>query len=234
MSELWLKVLPDPDAAAGYGAVMIAERLRKSIDQKGEFRLALSGGSTPIAMFEVLAGSSLPWDLVTIYQVDERVVPLADPARNLGHIIATLGATGAKIVPMSVEDEDLLAAVIRYQRELPDAFDLVQLGLGPDGHTASLVPKDSVLEISDQDVALSAPYQGQRRMTLTFRGLSRAEEVLWLVTGAEKGEALMRLCSHDLSIPAARVVVDRAVIVADEAAAQLVTAALPQGVQLWH
>lgn len=234
MSGRWLQVLPDADAAALRGADVIARRLRAAVSARGRFRMALSGGSTPGPMFEALAAKSLPWGLVEIYQVDERVVPMGDPERNLTAIHAAFGDTGVRIVPMPVESGDLAGAATRYGETLPDVFDLVHLGLGLDGHTASLVPDDPVLDIVDRDVALCGPYRGQSRMTLTYRGLAKATEVLWLITGAEKAAPLARLCADDWEVPAVRVTCERSRLVTDDAAVDALNTCVPKGVHLWH
>jgi 6-phosphogluconolactonase len=127
---------------------------------------------------------------------------------------------------MPVEAADLDRAVEQYARTLrdvagdPAVLDLVHLGLGPDGHTASLVPGDPVLDIADADVATSGPYQGRRRMTLTFPLINRSRRILWLVTGSEKAAMLVRLRDGDRAIPASRVRRDRALVLADRVAAQ--------------
>jgi 6-phosphogluconolactonase len=118
-----------------------------------------------------------------------------------------------------VTSRDLEAAADEYERQLPDRLDIVHLGLGPDGHTASLVPGDPVLEVSDRRVALTGgPYQGHRRMTLTYPALNAARRIFWLVTGADKREALRKLLEGDTSIPAARVENDEVTLLADRAA----------------
>jgi len=213
-----LEVLPDPEAVARRGAEFVAAQARAAVGDHGRFWFAVSGGRTPWAMFAHLLHEDMPWAQTAIWQVDERVAPAGDPDRNLTHLQAALPPEGdAEVHPMPVEDDDLEAAAASYAQSLPEYFDLVHLGLGPDGHTASLVPGDPVLEVADRDVALTAIYQGRRRMTLTYPVLSRAFQVLWLVTGEDKADALARLLKGDTSIPAARVGAKTQVIVADAA-----------------
>src|SRR5499427_1646623 len=191
--------------------------------------MAVSGGHTPWRMLRVLAADELPWQQVHVVQVDERVAPAADPDRNLAHLRASLldhaPLPPDHIHPMPVEAADLARAAEQYALTLrevagsPPVLDLVHLGLGPDGHTASLVPGDPVLEVTDADVAVTGPYQGRRRMTLTFPIINRSRLVLWLVTGGEKAETLARLREGDRSIPASRVRQDRSLLLADRAAA---------------
>jgi 6-phosphogluconolactonase/glucosamine-6-phosphate isomerase/deaminase len=148
------------------------------------------------------------------------VAPDGDAERNLTGLLAALPPEGrAAVRPMPVTDPDLEAAAARYASSLPAAFDVVHLGLGDDGHTASLVPGDPSLEADDRDVAVAGPYRGRRRMTLTFRAIARAGLVLWLVTGADKAAMLPRLLAGDPTIPAGRVRAARAVVLADRAAA---------------
>jgi 6-phosphogluconolactonase len=169
-----------------------------------------------MAMFAELAREDFPWDQTTIYQVDERVAPAGDTDRNLTHQQASLPAVAvARLRPMPVEDADLDGAANRYAQSLPDRFDLIHLGLGPDGHTASLVPGDPVLDVTDRDVALTQPYMGYRRMTFTYPVIDRALAVLWLVTGADKRQAFQGLCHQDRSIPSGRVAAGHALILAD-------------------
>jgi 6-phosphogluconolactonase len=213
-----LITLPDASAVARYAARMVADAARQAVADHAVFRFAVSGGHTPWAMFAELANEDVPWTSVEIFQVDERVAPDGDPDRNLTNLRASLGGAPAKIIPMPVNDPDLEAAAAHYADELPDRFDLVHLGLGPDGHTASLVPGDPVLEVTDRPVALTRPYQGHERMTLTYPGLSRANEVLWLITGEDKKAPLALLLKGDTSIPAGRVEARRSVILADQSA----------------
>jgi 6-phosphogluconolactonase len=217
---LALEVLPDPAAVARRAAELVHQHALLVVAERGEFTFAVSGGRSPWLMFGELASEDFPWAQTSIYQVDERVAPAGDAERNLTMLQDSLGpAASADVRPMPVNDSDLEAAAAAYARSLPERFDLIHLGLGPDGHTASLVPGDPVLEVHDRDVALTAPYQGLERMTLTYPVLERARVVLWLVTGAEKVDALRRLRAHDPSIPAGRVPVEHATVLADMAAA---------------
>jgi len=230
-----LDVLPDAAQGAARAAAVIAADAREAVAARGRFVMAVSGGHTPWIMLRALAGEDVPWKAVHVAQVDERVAPAGDPDRNLTHLRESL-LSHAPIPPeqihaMPVESADLEAAASAYARTLeglagaPAVLDLVHLGLGPDGHTASLVPGDPVLSVVDRDVAVTGVYMGRRRMTLTYPVLDRARRVLWLVTGAEKAPMLPRLVRSDGSIPAGRVRPDAALVVADRAAAASTTPA---------
>ena len=217
--SLEIEVLPDGRAVAQRGAEIVGSAAATAIAERGQFTFAVSGGRTPWAMFADLAGK-LPWEKVTIFQVDERVAPNSDPDRNLTQLEQSLPPGGAADVrAMPVWSEDLEAAAAMYADALPEQLDLVHLGLGPDGHTASLVPGDPVLDVTDRDVAVTGVYQERRRMTLTYPVLNRARQILWLVTGEDKVDALARLRAGDPSIPAGRISPAHAVVVADAAAA---------------
>lgn len=230
-----IETLPDADAVATRAAQWLALAAREAVAARSRFVLAVSGGHTPWQMLRALAGEQLPWPSVHLFQVDERVAPSGDLERNLTHIQESL--LGAVNLPpgnlhaMPVEIPDLSEAARRYERELamvaatPPVLDVVHLGLGPDGHTASLVPNDPVLDVSDSDVAVTGLYGGHRRITLTYPALDRARQVLWVITGAEKAPVLPRLMMGDRSIPAGRVRADRALVLADRAAAARLTAA---------
>jgi 6-phosphogluconolactonase len=213
-----LETLPDPTAVAAAGATFVAELARAAVDAGGSFHFAVSGGHTPWAMFAELTQQQVPWDSVIIYQVDERVAPPGDPDRNITHLRQTLGPAPAQVWPMPVNESDLEAAAAVYADALPEQFDLVHLGLGPDGHTASLVPGDPVLEVTDRLVALTRPYQDRVRMTLTYPALARAGQLLWLVTGSDKKEPLAKLLAGDTTIPAGRVEAAASLVMADRAA----------------
>ena len=240
-----IEVPGDAGAVAQRAAEIIAEEARASVAARGRFVFAVSGGTTPWVMLRALAGFSekdVPWSSMHIVQVDERVAPSGDLDRNLTHLRESLLAHAPlppeHIYPMPVESADLTAAATGYAATLrriagaPPVLDLVHLGLGPDGHTASLVPNDPVLNVRDADVAITGIYQGRQRMTLTYPILNRARKILWVVTGAEKRIMLQRLLAGDESIPAGRVHGDDALVVADSAAADS-TAADPSASALY-
>ena len=222
------EVLADPEAVARRAAAFMAEEARTAARERGHFLVALSGGTTPLRMLELLAEEDIPWPLVHVFQVDERVAETADPARNFTQLRAGLlervPLPADQIHPMPVEEVDLIAAAARYSATLrafagtPPVLDLVHLGLGDDGHTASLVPGDPALDVVGLEVAVTDPYRGFRRMTLTYPMLDRARRILWLVTGPGKTEALLRFCRGDRSIPAGCVSTERALLLADGAA----------------
>ncbi len=235
------EVLADAEAVARRAASYIAKEARAAARSRGRFLLAVSGGATPLRMLELLADEDVPWPLVHLFQVDERVVAASNSARNLSHLRAVLldrvALTADHVHEMPVEETNLDAGATRYAATLrqfagsPPVLDLVHLGLGADGHTASLVPDDPVLHVVDSDVAVTAPYQGYRRMTLTYPVLGRARRIVWVVTGAEKAGALARLRAGDLSIPAGRVPERRAVLLADHSAAAPAAAVIGQEVR---
>lgn len=216
-----LEVQPDAGLAAQRGAELIASRAEEAIERQGRFSLAASGGTDPWDMYRRLSWLEPDWERFAVLQVDERVAPDGDPDRNLTHLMKTLPAAARpRVHPMPVTERDLDAAAREYAAALPPSIDLVHLGLGPDGHTASLVPGDPVLEAGDRRVAITGEYQGRRRMTLTFPELARARLVFWLVTGESKREPLARLLAGDRTIPAGRVEAPAAIVIADEAAAR--------------
>ncbi len=213
-----LASLPDADAVAGRAAEFVASLARAAVAARGIFTFAVSGGHTPWAMFAELAGGDVPWQQVRLFQVDERAAPDNDPDRNLTHLRDSLRGAPARVSAMPVTEPDLTAAAAEYGASLPDRFDLVHLGLGPDGHTASLVPGDPVLDVTERLVAVTGVYQGHRRMTLTYPALARADQLLWLITGADKKAPLAQLLAGDRSIPAGRVEAARSLILADQPA----------------
>ena len=224
---LELKVSHDDESVAAEAAGHIAARARAAVSDHGAFHVALSGGRTPWKMLEALLGMEVPWTRVHVYQVDEREAPDGHPDRNATKLAAILGASELPSVNlhlMPVTGEDLERACDAYARNIArrcrnGRLDLVHLGLGEDGHTASLLPGDRVIDLTDQDAAIAGPYQGRRRMTLALPAIDRAVERMWVVTGASKAAMLARLRSEDVSIPAGRVTRRNTVVFADEAAA---------------
>lgn len=224
-----IRVLADAAAVAAAAAKVIAEEGRGAVAARGRFSLAVSGGQTPWQMLRALARERLTWDNVYVVQVDERVAPAGSPERNLtglrDNLLAHVPLPPENVCAMPVDSPDLAAAARQHALSLreiagaPPVLDLVHLGLGPDGHTASLVPGDPVLEVTDEDVALTRPYQGRQRMTLTFPVLNRARHILWVVTGADKAGMLLCLREGDVTIPAGFVRRDQALVLADRAAA---------------
>ncbi len=223
-----IDVFDDADAVAREAAKFIGAEARAAVAARGRFVMAVSGGQTPWQMLRALANQAVPWEAVHVVQVDERIAPAGDPDRNLTHLRESLLEHAPlpveQFYAMPVEEAEIEGAARRYARTLqqiagtPPVLDLAHLGLGPDGHTASLVPNDPVLNVTDRDVALTGLYQNCRRMTLTYPMLNRSRRILWLVTGAEKVEMLRRLMACDASIPAGRVRQDQALILADRAA----------------
>lgn len=225
-----IEVFSDEAAVAQQAARFIATEAQAAVKARGRFLLALSGGRTPWLMLRHLAAEDLPWQHVHVFQVDERVAPAGHVDRNLTHIRENLldhaPLRPSQVHPMPVEANDLEAAAKTYAMTLeqicgsPPVLDLVHLGLGLDGHTASLVPGDGVLLAGGADVAVTAVYQGRRRMTLAYPMLNRARRILWIVTGSEKAQMLARLREGDQAIPAGRVRREEAIVLADKAAAE--------------
>jgi 6-phosphogluconolactonase len=224
-----IKIVADAGSAALEAAKVIAGAARAAVKDHGSFVMAVSGGRTPWLMLRDLTLEDLPWNAVHVVQVDERIAPAGDPDRNLTHLRESLlehaPLPPEQIHPMPVESSDLQAACAQYGHTVemiagsPPVLDLVHLGLGPDGHTASLIPGDPVDNVRDMNVALTGIYQGRQRMTLTYPILNCSRRILWLVTGSEKAEILARLLAEDPSIPAGRLRTDHAMVIADRAAA---------------
>jgi 6-phosphogluconolactonase len=224
-----VETLADAISVARAGAAFTAAEARAAVAARGRFIVAFSGGRTPWTMLRALADEQMPWAGVHVVQVDERVAPDGDPDRNLTHLRESLLAhcplRPEQVHAMPVESADLESASGQYAMTLrqiaasPAVLDLAHLGLGPDGHTASLVPGDPVLEVTDADVAPTGLYQGRRRMTLTYPMINRSRRILWLVTGGEKAEMLARLREGDRSIPAGRISRHQALVLADHEAA---------------
>jgi 6-phosphogluconolactonase len=221
-----VEVLDDDRAAAARGAAEIARASRTAVGDRGSCAIAVSGGRTPWSMFAALAGEDVPWDAVGVWQVDERIAPRGHEDRGLTHLLASLPeAARSRVHPMPVDDVDpsddaaLTSAAVAYAADLPAAFDLIHLGLGADGHTASLVPGDAALAVRDRHVTITAGYRGRRRMTLTFPVMDQAERIVWLVTGPDKAEAVRLLVARDPTIPASMVATPNQFLILDRKAA---------------
>jgi 6-phosphogluconolactonase len=222
VSEPKLEVLADADAASWRAAGLVVAAAREAVAERGEFNLALSGGRSPWKMIAELGDQAdMPWEGTRIFQVDERIAPPGSEERNLTHLVHMLSMSHqAAVKPMPVTSRDVVAAARDYEAQLPERLDLIHLGIGPDGHTASLLPGDPVLEVSDRRVALTAgEYQGLRRMTLTYPALAAARRILWLTLGEEARDPLAKLLAGDRSIPAGRVENEAMTVIADQAAA---------------
>ncbi|MGH8243759.1 MAG: 6-phosphogluconolactonase, partial [Steroidobacteraceae bacterium] len=209
-------------------ATTIAERLAHAVRARGLATLAISGGNTPWGMFERLAAHDLPWNGIHVLQVDERIVPLDHEARNWRRFLTNRLACrvpDANRHAMPVEIEDFELAATQYANTLtgragdPPELDVVHLGIGEDGHTASLFAGDPLLEEQRRWVGVSGRYQGHPRLSLTLPALDRARSIVWLAVGFRRRDAVTRLLAGDPSVPASRVERDRAICFTDPGAA---------------
>lgn len=224
-----IRTFQSANEVAKEAANYIADRIRESLTKKGFFTMAISGGRTPWEMIKELANEDLEWEKVFLFQVDERMAPDGHPDRNLTQLFNSIQGTKLmtrlNIFPMHVIAEDLDQACQEYADSIQritetGKLDLIHLGIGTDGHTASLIPGDEVLEVQDKSIALTShPYQGRNRMTLTYPLINQAEKILWVVTGEEKAEMLERLLQKDPSIPAGKINQTHAILLTEESAA---------------
>ena len=186
----------DPAADAGR---WLARRLRDAVRRRAIATMAVSGGSSAPPMFDALLAQDVPWDAVTVWQVDERVAPDGHPERNAGQLVDL----PCRVELMPVTDDDLDAAAMRYAAGLPDRFDVVHLGLGDDGHTASWPPGHPVID-SDRSCEAIGEFNGFRRMTLTPPVVNAARSRLMLTYGESKAPMVRRWLLGDPSIPVTR------------------------------
>ncbi|EHH69093.1 6-phosphogluconolactonase [Gluconobacter morbifer] len=232
-----LETLPDSEAVALRMADLLVDGVLAKTE--GKFRVALSGGSTPKRLFELLAApalaAKLPWDRIEIFYGDERHVPEghADSNHTVGHatLISRVPVPAANVHPIPTggtvaEDAQAYEKILQvaYGATTLDPkrplFDLVMLGLGTDGHTASLFPGQPVLKETKAWVGTAAPQTApHERVTLTYPAIRSSALVVFLVTGASKVEMLHRLRKGDPALPSAHVESDgRIIILADRAA----------------
>jgi 6-phosphogluconolactonase len=222
-----LRVLRFSNAAeaAEAAARHVANCAARAVAARGKFTLAMSGGSTPWSMLAILADMGLDWSSTHLFQVDERRAPDGDAARNLTHTRSQftdrIGLAECRIHAMPVTADDFDAGAQEYAATLrrvcgePPVLDLVHLGMGGDGHTASLLPGDELLDAAGADVGVTGIYQGHRRMSLTFPVINRSRQILWLVNGADKSTMLQRMLDADRDIPAGRIEQARATVFTD-------------------
>jgi 6-phosphogluconolactonase len=214
-----LHVTPSAEAAAADAAHWLARRLRNAHRRRGEVTLAVSGGRTPAAMFAVLATLDVPWAHLSVFHVDERVAPNGDPARN-APLLDVLPLRASQVRLMPVTAQQLGAAAARYARAMPARFDVVHLGIGDDGHTASWPPGDHVVE-SERTVDLCGTYRGHVRMTLTPRAVNAARARLVLATGPDKAAPVRDWLLHRSTVPVEHLRRTDTVVVLDSEAAAL-------------
>lgn len=208
-------------------AGIIAGKIQDAVAESGTACIALSGGDTPKTMLRALASRALPWRKVMIFQVDERIVAIDDPRRNLAGLTAAFARVPRwprTLCAMPVDNESPRAGTARYVDELrawagnPPHIDVVHLGLGEDGHTASLFAGGDGLD-TGCDVAVTGPYKGTQRMTLTLNAINRSHSRVWLVTGSAKRLVVQRFLDGDAALVASRVSRINATLVLDDAAA---------------
>ena len=223
--SLKTEIFSSADQVAFEAAKYLEQRIKETLHVEKKFSMAISGGRTPWEMLKVLSQAELPWTRVNFFQVDERVAPDGHADRNLTQLYQSIAgstmATTLQIFPMPVTAANLDSASQEYAESIHTitegkGLDLIHLGMGSDGHTASLVPSDGVLTINDREVACTEhAYQGRKRMTLTYPLLNSAKHILWIVTGAEKREMVQRLLQQDASIPAGLVSQKNALLMVD-------------------
>ena len=222
------EIFPQAEQVAARAAAYLEQVIREALTHQKSFSLAISGGRTPWEMLKLLSKADLPWQRINLFQVDERVAPDGHPDRNLTQLFQAIAGTAMvtqlRIFPMPVTAEDLDAAAKEYTEVLNEVtkgkgLDMIHLGLGTDGHTASLVPGDEVLAVQNRHVACTQNnYQGRIRMTLTYPLLNAAKQILWIVTGSEKKQMVQRMLQQDPSILAGSIRSENALLLVDQAA----------------
>lgn len=232
-------VHPDPGAVAVAAADRVVAAAAAAIEERGAFRVALSGGRTPREVYPLLLEpgrrDAVDWSRVEFFWGDERSVPPDHPESNFGVAYGMLisqlpGVRADQVHRMPAEAEDIDAAAMGYEGELrlsfgargsePPSFDLIWLGMGPDGHCASLFPGTAALEEEARwAVGNWVPQQDTWRMTLTFPVLVAGRDVIFVVTGADKADPIRRIRAGDSGLPAERVSGENVEWIVDRAAA---------------
>ena len=196
-----LVAVQDPDRGADEAARLFANVLRKAVGSRGTASLAVSGGSTPLPAYAALAKADVPWDRVKLFWVDERAVPTDHERSNVRGVMQAFGATPfLGVFPMDGGAADLNASAAAYALTLeqevtgaPPALDLVVLGIGDDGHTASLFPGDpAVGDLTSTVLAIPPAEKREARLTLGRTVLAEARNVVVVAFGATKNGPLER------------------------------------------
>lgn len=201
-----IEVLPDKAALIQRSLQLVLEQLQVALAERGQFTIALAGGSTPKPLYEALSAQDLPWDKIHVFWGDERYVPSTHPDSNEGMArqawLNQVPIPASNIHPMPTDEADPAIAAQKHEQQLQDFFqtqsggvprlDVVLLGIGDDAHTASLFPHTAALEVRDRWVTVGNK-DGQPRITFTVPLINQARCVLFLVAGASKQAALAQI-----------------------------------------
>ncbi len=198
-----VRICPDRQTLVETAYTLIIERVRTALTERQSCSIALSGGSTPQPLYAALALADLPWDRIQIFWGDERYVPASNPDSNYGMTrrvwLDLVPIPAANVHPMPTDLSQPQLAAAEYDRQITahfglesgsiPVFDIVLLGMGDDGHTASLFPHTTALSVVDRLVTVGDK-DGQPRLTFTFPLINQARSTIFLVSGASKQTAL--------------------------------------------
>jgi 6-phosphogluconolactonase len=201
-----VEILPDRDAIVQRSLEIVLASLQLALTERGQFTIALAGGGTPKPLYEAIASQDLPWDKIHVFWGDERYVPADHPDSNEGMArrawLDQVAMPSTNIHPMPTDEADPAVAAQKYEQQLQEFFqlqvgefpalDVVLLGIGDDGHTASLFPHTQALTVRDRLITVGNK-DGQPRLTFTAPLINRARAVVFLVTGANKQNALAHI-----------------------------------------